>query len=64
MSRGDIPVDRPNFVARLVFTNVFKVHSAAFEDAVVIAGKCGLDEAPRFYLEGSDFFENLSGVHG
>jgi hypothetical protein len=44
----------------LILPHVFKIHSSPFENAVVIAGERGLDEAFCFYLEGANFFENFA----
>ena len=53
--RGHIPIDRANFVARLIFAHIFEVHPASFEDAVVIAGEGGLDETLGLDFERADF---------
>src|SRR5438874_5763502 len=58
-ARGHVPIDRPNFVARLVLAHVFKVHPAPFKDTVVIAGEGGFDEAAGFDLQGADLLQNL-----
>jgi hypothetical protein len=58
-SRSDVPIDRANFVARLIFAHVFKVHSASFENAVVISGERGFDQTAGFDLQRSDFLENF-----
>src|SRR5207247_1152635 len=58
-ARSNIPIDTTNFVARLILAHVFKVHSASFENAVVIAGERGFDQTAGFNLQGSDLFENL-----
>ncbi len=58
-TRGHVPIDRANLVARLVFADVLKIHPAPFEDAVVIAREGRLDETLGLDLEGPDFLENL-----
>jgi hypothetical protein len=35
--------------------HVFEIHAATFEDAVIIAGEGGLDQAARFNFEGANF---------
>src|SRR5207245_2835052 len=52
-------VDRANLVAWLILPHIFKIHSPALEDAVVIAGECSLDEAACLYLERANFFKNF-----
>ena len=37
--RRHVPIDRANFVARLILAHFLEVHPASFEDAVVIAGE-------------------------
>src|SRR5262249_446527 len=54
-SRGDIPINRTNFIARLILTHVFKIHSASFEDAMVVPGERGFDQAARLDLKCADF---------
>ena len=44
-SRGYVPIDRADFIARLIFAHILKVHPASLEDAVIIAREDGLDEA-------------------
>src|SRR5206468_2044173 len=61
--RRNIPVDGANLVAGLIFPDVLKIHAAAFEDAMVVAGECSLDQAAGLDLECPDFFENLGCVH-
>ena len=58
-ARGHVPVDRANFVARLVFAHVFEIHPAPFEDAVVIASEGRLHETLGLDLERPDFFQDL-----
>src|SRR5439155_24959692 len=60
-SRGHVPIDCPNFVARLIFAHIFEIHPAALEDAMVIAGEDGLDQTLRFNFQRTDFFKNLRG---
>ena len=62
-ARRHVPVDCANFVTWLVFAHIFKIHSSAFEDAVVIAGERGFDQTARLDFEGPDLFENLGRVH-
>src|SRR4029077_10576240 len=57
--RRDVPVDRANFISWLILPHVFKIHSPAFEDTVVIASERGLDEAACLYLERANFLKNL-----
>ena len=57
--RGHIPINRANFVAGLIFAHFFEIHPASLEDAVVIAGEGGLDEALCLDFECADFFENF-----
>ena len=54
-----LPIDRANFVARLILAHVFKIHSASFENAVVIAGERRFDQTAGFNLKCSNFLENL-----
>src|SRR5262249_10057653 len=58
-ARSDVPIDSANFIPRLIFSHVLKIHSATFENAVVIAGECRFDQAACFDLQGSDLFENF-----
>src|SRR6202043_3474749 len=60
-TRGDVPINRANLVAGLIFADVLKVHSASFEDAVVVTGKSGLDQPACFNFERADFLKNLRG---
>src|SRR4029453_12147454 len=60
---GHVPVDRANFIARLVFAHIFKIHSTALKDTMVITRESGFDQTARLDLERPDLFENLSGVH-
>ena len=41
---GDVPVNRPHFVAGDVFAHLVEVHAPAFEDRVVFAGKRVVDQ--------------------
>ena len=43
---GHVPIDRANFVARLIFPDVFEIHPAAFEDAVVICPRKRIARGP------------------
>src|SRR5918996_2149559 len=43
-ARRNVPIDRTNFISRLILSHIFKIHSASFENAVVIAGECGFDQ--------------------
>src|SRR4029434_10523426 len=58
-TRSDVPIDRADFIPRLILPYVFKIHSATFEYAVVIAGERGFDQTAGFDLKCSDFLENL-----
>ena len=58
--RGHVPVDRANFVARLVFAHVFEIHPAPFEDAVVIARESRLHETLGLDLERAGSFLRIS----
>src|SRR5438552_14322423 len=42
-ARRHIPIDRTNFVARLILAHVLKIHPPSLENTVVIAGEGGLD---------------------
>ena len=55
--RGDIPIDGPNFVAGLVFTNFVKVHPLPFEGRVVLTGQTFSDQAARANLDLPDLAE-------
>ena len=57
--RGDVPIDRADFVAGLVFAYIFEIHPSPLEDAVVIAGKSRLHEPLGFDLEGADLLQDL-----
>ena len=56
-----VPIDRANVVARLILAHVFKIHSATFEDAVIIPCEDSLDQTLRFNFQRADFFKNLRG---
>ena len=60
--RGDVPIDRANFVAGLILAHILEVHPASFEDTVVIAGEGGLDETAGFDFESADFLRISAGV--
>src|SRR5206468_2245498 len=52
---------RANLVARLILAHILKIHSATFEDTVIIAGENGLDQSFGLDFEGADFLENFRG---
>src|SRR5262249_47737284 len=57
--RSDVPVNRANLISRLILPHVFKVHSASFENAVVIAGKRGFDQASGFNLKRPNLLQDF-----
>ena len=59
--RGHVPINRSHLVARLIFAHLLEVHPAAFENAAVLAGERGRDQAARLELEALDFFEDVAG---
>jgi nitrite reductase/ring-hydroxylating ferredoxin subunit len=62
-AEGTDPVDRPNLIPRLIFADIFEVHPAPLEDAMIITRKDGLDETFGFDLESADLIKYLGGVH-
>ena len=60
-SRGHVPVDRADFIARLILADLIEVHPAAFENAVVIAGKNRLHETFGLDFERADLLQNVRG---
>ena len=62
-ARCDVPVDRPDLIARRILPHLFKVHSPTFEDAVILAGECGAHQPPGSELQPSDLFEDFFWVH-
>ena len=60
--RRHVPIDRANFVARLILAHVLEIHPATFEDAVVIAGEGGLDEPVGLDFERADFLQDFRGA--
>ena len=58
----DVPVDRADLVARRVGPDLFEVHPAPLEDALVLAGERRLHEPPRAEFEAADLAENLAGI--
>src|SRR6202011_4092261 len=60
-----IPVDRANFVPEIVWAELVKIHSASFEDAVVLAGESRFHETTGAKFQFTDFFQNLRDrLHG
>ena len=60
-TRRHIPINRSNFIAWLIFADILKIHSATFENTVVIAREGGLDQTARFDFECADFFQYVRG---
>ena len=62
--RGDVPVDRADLVAGLVFAHLVEVHPLALEDAVVLAGQRLAHQPVGANLDLPDLLEDLAGNHG
>jgi hypothetical protein len=54
-SRGNVPVDRADVIAGLVFADLFELNALPFEDAMVLAGKNIGNQARSLYLNTADF---------
>ena len=61
--RGDIPVNRTDVIARLVFAHFVEVHALALEDAVIRAGEGLGDHAVGAQFDLPDFFDDFAGDH-
>ena len=53
---GNIPVNASDIIAELVFPDFTESHSLPFEDAVVVAGKDLIRQAPCFNFDLPNFF--------
>src|ERR1051326_3650125 len=58
--RGNVPVDRANFIAGLILAHLVEVHPLPFENAMVLAGESFAHETIRANLDLPDFFEDFS----
>ena len=64
-ARGDVPIDRPDFVTRRVFAHLLEIHPPPLEDAMIRPGKHRVDQTPGAQFNAPDLFEDLAGVlHG
>jgi hypothetical protein len=60
----DIPVDRTDFVTRLVLTDLVKIHALALENAVVLPGQSLADQPVGPDLNLPNLLKNFAGNHG
>src|SRR5437879_2850843 len=54
--------DFANHSPRVIFADLFEIHAAAFENAVVVAGEGGFDQRAGFNFEAADLFQDLLGA--
>ena len=57
--RRYVPIDGPDLVTGLVFADIFKIHSASLEYAVIVAGERGLDQGTSLNLQAADLPQNF-----
>jgi len=50
-ARGDVPIDAPHFIARLVLAHLGELHPLPLERRAVLAGEQRVHESPRAKLE-------------
>src|SRR5690606_28783422 len=58
--RGNVPVDRPDVVARLIGSHLGELDPLPLEDRVVLAGEAGVDRSPRTQVDPSYLTEDLA----
>src|ERR1700722_16435448 len=62
--RRHVPVNRADFVARLVFAHLLEIHPLPLEHAMVLAAHCFGNRARGAQLDLPDFLEDFAGDHG
>jgi hypothetical protein len=60
--RRHVPVNRTDFIARLVFAHLLEIHALTLENAVVLAAQSFRNQPRGAQLDLADFFENFAGI--
>jgi hypothetical protein len=64
LTRGNVPVNAADVVAKLVGTHFVKLHSLPFENGVVLAAHCRVHETTGANLDVFDLLKEFLREHG
>ena len=62
-ARGNVPINRTDVIARIIFPDLVKFNALAFKYALVLAGEYICNKTRGLYLDTADFFNYFCWQH-